>query len=148
MPGGFFRVPRARFDAVGHDDFLQLFERDPDCHGVGRRDDLGDDVRRDRHDDAGGYAAWANILVLILWTVATPILRCLAVALMLVPSAKSLRARRFWSASSDGRPDRLVDRASPAMILSRKMDFSNSLKTLSMANIARPAGVEESRPWV
>ena len=31
MRGGFFRVPRARFDAVGHDDPPQLFERDPDC---------------------------------------------------------------------------------------------------------------------
>ena len=34
MVGGFFRVPRARFDAVGHDDFLQFGERDPDCAGM------------------------------------------------------------------------------------------------------------------
>lgn len=38
-------------------------------------------------------AAWAIILVLILWTVATPIFSDFAVALMLVPFSRSVRAR-------------------------------------------------------
>lgn len=37
-------------------------------------------------------AAWAIILVLILWTVATPIFSDFAVALMLVPLSRSVRA--------------------------------------------------------
>ena len=86
--------------------------------------------------------------VLMRWTVPTPHFSLRAVALMESPDRRLRSIRATLSGSRGGRPDFFELRRNPAMIRSRRIERSNSAKTLNIENIARPAGVEVSRPCV
>ena len=97
----------------------------------------------------------ATISRLIRWTVPLPTPTTLAVLSMPVPLESCCRTRSSILSSTLGRPWGLPDlvpcclaRAIPAFTRATIISRSNSLKTPSMPNMARPAGVVVSTDWV
>ena len=100
------------------------------------------------------FAASTSASLMTPWALPTETPAALAVSRMDRPDARALRMASIVFAGMAGRPNGRPDfvpcsraRSRPAAIRSLMMPRSNSANTLSIPNMALPAGVVVSRPW-